>query len=103
MSELIQAVAVERDGNGEWWHPGIPDFAESVEAYVGWLAAQGLESQHVLLSQEWDNWAGGESCLGWEPRRPDGDGWFVICIACPDDGEGPCCWWVRRPAPAEVH
>ena len=40
---LIGPVEVTRDEDGYWYHPGVPDFDEDVEAYKVWLAVQGLE------------------------------------------------------------
>lgn len=39
----IGPVDVVRDSDGWWWHPGIPEFDEDIEACKAWLDGQGLK------------------------------------------------------------
>lgn len=97
MESLIQAVPVERDGNGWWTHPGLPDAADDPQVIAEWLKRQRLRVRSVLLEDvdgEHPYWSGECHCRGWEPIRPEGEGWFCLCIL--DSESGPVCWWVRR-------
>lgn len=103
----IQAVPIlERDANGEWAHPGLPDFDEDATKYKAWLEAQGLETSTYLLEYE-DNahpayvayFERGESSFReWLPERPAGEGWFTLAIS--DTENGPAWIWARRVHPA---
>lgn len=102
--QMIEAARVERDGNGWWWHPDLPDFGDPddheryVAAYDAWIAKQGLRVFSIDMEgdgpEDHPYWSGDCQCNGWEPSAPPGDGWFVLCIA--DTEIGPVCWWVRR-------
>lgn len=101
---LIQPLPVERDRDGWWSHPGIPDFSEDVKAFNAWLEEQGLEVTHKMLESE------GEShpvyvsyfenedtnITAWEPTEPAGAGWFTFSIH--DTEDGPAYVWARRRA-----
>ncbi|WP_230090863.1 hypothetical protein [Pseudomonas sp. BIGb0427] len=96
--KLIQRVAVERDENGWWHHPGIPDFdgTEDPAPYKAWIAEQGLELKTWDMEAELDfhpYWDGEAHCNGWEPEAP-GPEWFLMGIFDTDDG--PHVQWARR-------
>jgi hypothetical protein len=101
---LIQPAPVERDAEGWWSHPGIPDFDEDHAAYKAWLEAQGLDIKYTLLDDEddehpvrqsyFDNEDTGVSA--WEVAPPRGEGWFVLSIH--DTEDGPVWVWARRVA-----
>ncbi len=100
--KLIDPVAVERDADGWWSHPGIPDFDEDMDAWRTWRDAQGLEFTHVSLENEdethpayvayYENEEA--SVANWHPQAPDGEGWFVFSIH--DTEDGPFWYWARR-------
>lgn len=103
MSELIEAVAVERDSDGCWTHPGVPDFDEDHVAFAEWMMLQGLEFLMDELENEEENHPsvikfedGDPDCSEWAPDQPEGDGWFTLSIHHTEDG--PVWVWVRRVA-----
>jgi hypothetical protein len=101
---LIQPVVVERDKDGWWSHPAIPDFSEDGAAFKAWLAEQGLETTYKMLESEDDSNPAhvsyfeneDPSFAGWEPTPPSGDGWFTFSIH--DTEDGPVWVWARRSA-----
>lgn len=102
--DLIQPAPVVRDENGYWLHPCLPKFRKNApegrNAFRDWQANQQLEICTIQLECDWTGegehpyWSGSDNCNGWEPSRPDGEGWF--CLAIDDTEEGPTCWWARR-------
>lgn len=100
--QLIHPVPVERDGDGYWTHPGVPDFDESHEEFQNWVRAQGLTvSVSSLESEDGDHPAfisyyddETPSVLQWLPTQPVGDGWFTLSIH--DSEDGPAWVWARR-------
>lgn len=97
---MIGPVHVQRDADGWWKHPSLPDFGEDMDAFQSWLQDHAL--QHTQWSMESDGpedhpyWlgAGGVThCRGWEPRSP-GPEWFLLGIF--DTENGPYVSWVRR-------
>lgn len=107
--EPLQPVPVERDSDGWWTHPGVPDFGEDVNAFMAWLSAQGLVTAYVSLEGEdldhptyvsyYDQ--GSASVAGWNPVPPAGEGWFTLSIHDTDDG--PHWVWARRADVAADH
>jgi hypothetical protein len=106
--KLIQPLPVERDAQGFWSHPGIPNLDEDYEAYRKWLDAQGLETTYALLESEPDDhpvylaYLENEepSFAAWEPQAPDGDGWFTLSVH--DTNDGPIWVWARRTQAGEA-
>lgn len=105
---LIQPATVQRDENGYWTHPALPEFDEGDSAKCKeWQKAQGLEISHVCLeSEDLDHAAyvayfenEESTCAQWEPPRPEGEGWFMLAID--DTEDGPTCWWARRTPEAQ--
>jgi len=103
--DLLQPAPVERDSDGWWSHPGVPDFHEGqVAEYKAWLLAQSLEISYSSLEEEdldhpayvsyYDQ--DSASIAGWNPSPPAGDGWFTISIH--DTEDGPYWVWARRVA-----
>lgn len=95
--KLIQRVAVERDADGWWDHPDLPEFDEDHAAFSAWLVQQGLELKQwhmeadIIDHHPYDD--GDCHCLGWEPECP-GPEWFLLGIF--DTEDGPCVSWARR-------
>jgi len=112
MSEqaLIQPVKVHRELYGDWRHPDLPTFFDSEDSAADeqkandWVKSQGLESRAVDLESEDDDHPvyvayfedGDPDFTAWEPKAPEGDGWFLVSIY--DTEDGPRAWFVRRPA-----
>lgn len=92
---------VRRDGNGWWWHQGIPDFGgtEDPAPYHEWLTQQGLELREWSMERDldvhpyFDGTVGCEGCIGWDPQSP-GPEWFLLGIF--DTEDGPHVQWARR-------
>ena len=97
--KLIQPVTVERDQDGYWDHPELPDFDEDIEAFKAWLVAQGLELKQWSMEADltdhpyWDMGCDDYGCVGWNPEAP-GPEWFLLSIF--DTEDGPYVNWVRR-------
>lgn len=102
MLQLIQSLPVQRDKDGSWTHPGIPDFGEDIKAYSEWMAEQGLETSASWLESEspehpvYISYFEGEeaSFADWEPSSPAGADWFTLSVHETDDG--PVWVWARR-------
>lgn len=104
---LIGPVPVERDADGWWEHPEVPEFDEDDHAgFRAWVIAQRLELRQRHMDSDVDTdahhyWTEEScSCAGWEPEAPPGDGWFVLGFF--DTEDGPCVSWARRVAPEAV-
>ena len=100
---LIQAASVVRDENGNWWHPGMPEFDEDQgDEWRAWIADQGLATVRRMLESESDSHLayisyfdlGGADFSAWVDEPPEGDGWFTLAIH--DSEDGPIWCWVRR-------
>jgi hypothetical protein len=99
---MIQPMPVERDKDGWWSHPGIPNFDEDYKSFNGWVKALGLEATYKALQSEDDThpvyisyFALEEpSFAAWEPTPPVGEGWFTFSIH--DTEDGPVWVWARR-------
>ncbi|UVL02103.1 hypothetical protein [Pseudomonas sp. B21-047] len=96
--KLIQSVAVERDENGWWHHPGFSDFCgiEDPAPYKAWTAEQGLELKTWDMDADLDYhpyFDGEAHCNGWEPESP-GPERFLMGIF--DTEDGPHVQWARR-------
>jgi hypothetical protein len=99
---LIKHWPVNRDEDGMFQHPDLPDFDEGDgEKCKAWIAEQGLQVKMVELEYHSDQAisdryfdAGDSDCSYWDPDKPDGEGWF--CLSIHDTDNGPVCWWARR-------
>ena len=102
---LIEQAEVKRDKYGFWDHPDMPKFEEheSLE-YAGWKLDQGLETKFSWLEDEpedhpvYMSYFNDENAdfNGWNPAKPEGDGWFTLFIT--DTEDGPVWVWARRKA-----
>lgn len=99
----ISEVTVERDASGYWSHPafealfGGREYVSDSE-FRGWLHGLGMEHTTVVLDDEdsaaYQAWAESGSLAGWEPERPEGEGWFTAAIY-DAECDGPVCIWLR--------
>lgn len=104
----MKALEVDRDEQGFWTHPDYFEPANGNEygapgEFEKWLFDNGLEVYTLGLEYDLNasdfavKYADGDfdcDVSGWEPTRPDGDGWFVGSIH--DTEDGPYCIWLRR-------
>lgn len=97
----IRPVKVERDENGWWSHPGIPNFDEDAKSFAAWVKAVGLEVKYKCLESYpehplYEAWFERGECnaSSWEPEEPAGKGWFIFSIH--DTEDGPVWVWARR-------
>jgi len=97
----IGPMPVERDENGWWSHPGIPNFDEDHKSFSAWVKAVGLEVKYKCLESYpehplYDAWFERGECdaSSWAPEAPAGEGWFTFSIHNTEDG--PVWVWARR-------
>lgn len=105
----IQPMEVQRDNDGWWTHPDMPE-VETSEQFNAWQEQQGFQLCIVML--DGDNGEGSEEvyktyfdgavadCSAWQPSKPDGDGWFIVSIH--DTEDGPACIWIRHPTEEQL-
>ncbi|TFW15917.1 hypothetical protein [Duganella callida] len=99
---LIEPLPAQRDDDGWYWHPGLPDFEEDHRAYAAWMLEQGLEYRFDSLEDERDDHPAAiayyeqNAChvRDWYCEPPAGEGWFTLSIH--DSESGPQWVWVRR-------
>jgi hypothetical protein len=97
----IQEAPIQRDEYGNWTHPDFPDWDEGAtrEEVRAWFAENDLVFQINEMEYEVDTDAdpyfndGCGSFLHWEPKRPDGAGWFALSMH--DTEVGPVCIWAK--------
>jgi hypothetical protein len=96
----IRPVKVERDENGWWTHPAIPNFDDDHKSFAAWVKAVGLETKYKCLESYpehplYDAWFEHGECnaSSWEPEEPAGEGWFTFSIH--DTEDGPVWVWAR--------
>lgn len=103
MDKLIEAMPVERDADGSWWHPGMLQFDEGQELEAkNWLQAQQLTVSRNWLehvSEEHPAYIaifedGDGNFSAWVDEPPKGEGWFTLAIY--DTEDGPVWCWARR-------
>ncbi|RIJ06069.1 hypothetical protein DXK93_01515 [Achromobacter sp. K91] len=101
----MNAAPVQRDDDGYWSHPSLPELDEGESAKAtAWLEGAGLETHIAYLEDEaidhpayaryWSG-DGDPNVSDWEPPRPEGTGWFVLSIH-DTEGWGPICAWARH-------
>lgn len=91
----------QRDEQGYYVHPGMPDFADDGNGVANWIYEQQLTISVDYLYDEpatseafihyFDDGGGAEK---WQPTPPEGTGWFMLCLF--DSEDGPICWWARH-------
>lgn len=96
---------VERSPEGWWVHPAFSAFLDGREwvttaEFHDWLNRNGLRCSTTYFDVDEDTpeareWSKSGTFAGWEPERPDGEGWFIGSIHESED-EGPLCVWFRQ-------
>lgn len=96
---------VTRSEDGWYVHPRLNDFLDGREyitpaEFNQWLSDNNLQSSMTFMDLEDDSplaqeWAASSSFAGWEPERPEGEGWFIGSIHESED-DGPVCLWLRQ-------
>lgn len=97
----ITPAEVNRDEDGFWSHPELPNFDEGDnEQFKEWILQHRLVVQVVQFEYDapeelCEKWYGDglTDCGQWEPSKPEGEGWFILGIW--DAEDGPVCYWVR--------
>ncbi|MBN3004481.1 hypothetical protein JW897_12120 [Chromobacterium alkanivorans] len=101
--QLIQPVEPQRDEQGYWTHPDIPNFDEDAAAYTAWLKEQRLTVRSVWLEWEEEDHPAYASYFEiesndireWKPEHPPG--WFLLGIW--DTEDGPVATFAKREEP----
>jgi hypothetical protein len=96
---LIVPLPVERDEDGCWTHPDYAKFCGDREfvperEFDDWIKANRLVWRVVYRSDSIDGGPDEGDFSGWEPEKPEGDGWFVGSIH--DTENGAVCIWLRH-------
>ncbi|WP_210009263.1 hypothetical protein [Aquirhabdus parva] len=105
MTHLIQPAPVVRGEGGFWYHPDFPEFdgGEVVpsQLWKAWLKDQQLTGEQTIFlegdaEELFNRYMEGDldGFTEWQPSKPAGEGWFILCIF--DTEDGPYCTWVQR-------
>lgn len=101
-ASIGQAEKIERDKYGHWFHPGFPwSFIAADASFEPLLEALNLEATAVYMVHdnpelhehrysEQDD----QDCSYWEPSKPAGVEWFLLCIT--DTEDGPAATFARK-------
>lgn len=95
-------VKVQREEDGQWWHPSIPwdDVPEDTDA-TPLLESLGYETAFISMEFDapdlLDKYEDGADINCWSPSRPEGEGWFLGAIYHTEDGPAAC--WLRKRRP----
>ncbi|MEY8710495.1 hypothetical protein ABDM77_07390 [Mangrovibacter phragmitis] len=97
---FLQPVKPARSEHGYWRHPDWPD-EESDRVMTDWLNIIGYEIACGWMDGDKDAESILERCYGngdidileWQPKQPEGEGWFIVSIH--DHEDGPVCIWLR--------
>lgn len=97
----IMPIEPDRNADGYYAHPGMPDFADDADAMANWFYEQDLQITSAALYDEPEEsepfqeyFENGNGVAKWQPPQPAGDGWFILAITDTDDGA--VCWWARH-------
>jgi hypothetical protein len=93
---MFQPEKVERDVYGYWFHSAVRD-SEEDQPINELPGAEGMEFRYVSF----DNDASEKmqrryfeddefNISDWNPTKPEGDGWFLLCIYDTEDGPHAC-------------
>ncbi|HHJ3234241.1 TPA: hypothetical protein ACQJO1_004648 [Vibrio parahaemolyticus] len=95
----IQAMPVERDLEGYWCHPDLPELGEDAtwDEFEAHFQAQGFSVGVVWLEDDADEELvtayfekGATNIASWEPSKPQD---AAFCLAIYATEEGPVCLW----------
>jgi hypothetical protein len=97
----IEAMHVERDDNGYWFHHDVNWDAIGEEPFGPYFKALGYEVASTYLQDKVDEdveplrsyLAGETNITAWEPTPPTGDGWVLVAIC--DSEDGPFAYYIR--------
>ena len=97
----LRPVEAQRCSLGYYTHVDYP-VPITDEAFNSWAAMVGLQCYVEWMDSDEDAeevteryGKGDNDILAWEPKRPEGDGWFIGSIH-ETDGDGPVCVWLRH-------
>lgn len=99
VKKTINALPVERDQHGYWSHPDYLAFCDGREfipnaEWEQWMSERGLHWQvEYRDEEELEPNVDGYDLSTWQPKAPDGEGWFVGSIH--DTEDGAVCIWLR--------
>lgn len=94
--KAIRPALVARDPDGSWLHPACPISDDETFNLQAWLAGHGFGSAFVSMESDdlddklYERHAAEGSFLFWEPKAPDGDGWFLFALYDTEDGPHAC-------------
>ncbi|MHC6528844.1 hypothetical protein [Vibrio proteolyticus] len=106
IEQKIKPAKIQRDKNGYWTHPGVPNFGESatVARLSDWGRSVGIivyflpMAEDPLVNDSYvEQWFKNHSseCLDWNPQPEslpfERDGTFLLSIHESEDG--PTSWW----------
>ena len=98
-SKTISALPVERNQHGYWSHPDYLTFCDGRE-FISTTEFDQWASEHSLHwhveyrdEEEIEPNVDGYDISTWQPKAPDGEGWFVGSIH--DTEDGAVCIWLR--------
>lgn len=93
---MITPETVKRDGYGYWFHSAVRD-SEEDQPIDELPCAEGMEFSYVSFdsdaSEEMQRrYFEDDSCdiSDWNPTKPEGDGWFLLCVYDTEDGPYAC-------------
>jgi len=95
----IKPLEVQRDHYGYWSHPDYLAFCDGREfiptaEFDQWMSEHGLQWKVEYRDEDMiDPTVDGCDISGWQPERPEGEGWFVGSIH--DTEVGAVCIWLR--------
>lgn len=99
VKKTINALPVERNQHGYWSHPDYLMFCDgrefiSTTEFDQWASEHGLHwCVEYRDEEELEPNVDGYDLSTWQPKAPDGEGWFVGSIH--DTEDGAVCIWLR--------
>lgn len=110
ITHQLKPVEVVRDQYGFWTHPVLSEYIKTILGNPEYLTEDQLDelknyfnievheidmdvdAPKEIIERYWDK-NEKKATKDWVPSRPDGEGWFLVCIHSTNDG---CvAWWAR--------